>query len=53
MGLISLLIGLVVIGVVLYLINTLLPMDGRIKTVINVIVVLAVCVWLLRFAGLF
>lgn len=52
MAMISLIIGLVVIGVVLYLINTILPMDGRIRTLINVIVILAVCIWLLRFAGL-
>ena len=48
---VHLLIGLVVIGVVLWLINTYLPMDARIKTVINVVVVLAICLWLLRFAG--
>lgn len=49
---ISLLIGLVVLGVVLWLINTMVPMDDKIKMLINVVVVLAVCIWLLRFAGL-
>ncbi len=52
MSLIMLLITLVVVGVILYLINTLIPMDGKIKTIINVVVVLAVCIWLLGQFGL-
>ncbi len=40
------------IGVVLYLINTLIPMDPKIKTIINVVIVLAVCLWLLQIFGL-
>ncbi len=49
---IFLLVQLVVIGVLLYLLNTLVPMDQRIKTIINVIVILAVCLWLLEGFGL-
>lgn len=52
MSLISLLIMLVIVGVVLYLINTLIPMDPKIKTIINVVVVIAVCLWLLQAFGL-
>lgn len=51
MPIVQLIIVLVVIGVVLYLINTFIPMDSRIKVVINVIIVLALCVWLLQIFG--
>jgi hypothetical protein len=52
MTLIGLIITLAVVGVLLYLLNTLLPMDPKIKTIINVIVVVAVCLWLLEAFGL-
>jgi len=52
MSLISLLVFLVVVGVALWLVNTLIPMDAKIKTIINVIVILAVCLWLLEAFGL-
>ena len=48
---IQLLVLLVVVGVVLYLINNYVPMAAPIKTIINVVVVLAVCIWLLRVTG--
>lgn len=46
MPLLSLLIVLVVVGVVLYLVETYLPIDPAIKIVIRVVVVLIVLVWL-------
>lgn len=49
---IQLLIVLVVVGVVLYLINTYVPMAAPIKTILNVVVVLFVCIWLLRVTGI-
>jgi hypothetical protein len=42
---------LVVIGVVLYLINNYIPMDGKIKTMMNVLVVVLACAWLLDVFG--
>ena len=51
MSLISLIITLVVIGVLLWLINTYLPMDGKIKKIINIVVVICVVVWLLYAFG--
>ena len=50
--LISLIITLVVVGVILYLINNYLPMDGKIKSILNVVVVIAVILWLARTFGL-
>lgn len=49
---IELLVVLVVIGVLLYLLNTYVPMAAPIKTVVNVIVVLAVVVYVLKGFGL-
>lgn len=48
---ITFLLFLVIVGVVLYLLNTLVPMDARIKTVINVVVFLCVFVYALQFFG--
>ena len=46
---ISLIFTLIIIGVLLYVIETLLPIDATIKTVIRIIVVLAVVLWLLQY----
>jgi hypothetical protein len=51
MPLISLIITLVVVGVGLWLINNYVPMDGKIKTILNVVVVIAVVMWLLAAFG--
>jgi hypothetical protein len=51
MSLISLVITLVVVGVLLWAINTYVPMDAKIKNILNVIVVLVVVVWLLQAFG--
>lgn len=52
MPLISLVIALIVVGVALYLINTYIPMASSIKTILNVVVVVAVGIWVLQVAGL-
>jgi hypothetical protein len=51
MSLISLLITLVIVGVVLWLINTYIPMDGKIKKILNVVAVIIVILWLLNVSG--
>ena len=53
MSLISLVITLVVVGVLLWLINTYIPMDGKIKQIINIVVVICVILWLLSVFGVF
>lgn len=52
MPLLNLVVMLIVVGVGLYLINRYIPMASSIKTILNVVVVVVVCVWLLRVAGL-
>jgi hypothetical protein len=47
----SLVITLIVIGVLLWLVNNYIPMDGKIKQILNVIVVICVVVWLLSAFG--
>ena len=51
MPLISVVIVLIVVGVLLWLVNTYIPMDQKIKTIINVVVVIAVVLWLLNIFG--
>jgi hypothetical protein len=52
MPLISLILTLIVIGVLLWLVNTYIPMDGKIKNILNVVVVICVVIWLLYAFGL-
>jgi len=51
MSLISLVITLIVVGVLLWLVNTYIPMDRKIKQILNVVVVIAVVLWLLSAFG--
>lgn len=52
MSLINLVVTLVVVGVLLWAINTYVPMDRRIKQILNVAVVILFVLWLLRGFGL-
>ena len=47
--LIQLVVILIVIGVLLWLVNTYIPMDARIKQIINAVVIIAVILWLLAW----
>jgi hypothetical protein len=53
MPLVTLVLTLIVVGVLLWLVNRFIPMQGQIKGILNGIVVIAVCVWLLKVFGLF
>lgn len=53
MSLVSVIIGLIVAGFLLWLVNTYLPMDQKIKSILNVVVVIAVVLWLLNAFGVF
>jgi len=52
MPLLHLVIVLVVVGVLLWLVNNYIPMDGKIKNILNAVVVIGVVVWLLQAFGL-
>jgi membrane protein YdbS with pleckstrin-like domain len=45
--LITIIVVLLVVGVALYLINNYVPMDPKIKQILNVVVVILVVLWLL------
>ena len=47
MNIIGIIILLIVIGVLLWLANTYIPMDTKIKTIMNVLVIILVVLWLL------
>ena len=51
MPLLTILIVLIVAGVLLYLVNNYIPMDHKIKTILNIVVVIVVIVWLLKLFG--
>lgn len=51
MPLLNVVLALVVVGVVLWLINTYIPMQGTIKKILNVVVVIVVILWLLYGFG--
>jgi hypothetical protein len=51
MPLITLVGVLIVVGVLLWLVNTYIPMDGKIKSILNAVVVICVVVWLLNVFG--
>jgi len=53
MPILTILIVLIVAGVLLYLVNNYIPMDRKIKNILNVVVVIAVIVWLLKIFGVF
>lgn len=52
MDLFSLIIVLVIVGVLLWAINTLIPMDPKVKSILNAVVVIVLVLWLLSlFVG--
>lgn len=53
MPLINVVIALIVVGVLLWLVNRFIPMDHKIKSILNAVVVIAVILWLLHAFGLF
>lgn len=52
MSLFNVLVTLIVVGVILWLINTYIPMDRKIKSILNAVVVIGVVLWLLQAFGL-
>ncbi|MHB9074662.1 MAG: Thivi_2564 family membrane protein [Desulfobaccales bacterium] len=52
MPLIHVVLVLIVVGVLLWLVNSYIPMAGSIKSILNAVVVIAVVLWLLSVFGL-
>ena len=51
MSLLTIVITLVVVGVLRWLVNTCIPMDGKIKKILNIVVVVVSIFWLLKVFG--
>ena len=52
MPLLQVVMALIVVGVLLWLVNSFIPMAGSIKSILNAVVVIAVVLWLLNVFGL-
>lgn len=52
MSVLNSLVTLAVVGFLLRAVNTYLPMDAKIRSILNVVVVVLVVVWILRGTGL-
>ncbi len=50
-GMISILIALVIVGFLMWLVNTYIPMDGKFKQIFNVLAVVVVVIWIIRSLG--
>jgi hypothetical protein len=53
MPLVNVVLTLAVVGVLLWLVNRFIPMQGTIKGLLNAVVVIAVVLWLLKVFGLY
>ena len=51
MPLINIVLVLVVVGVGLWAINTYIPMPKPVKSILNIVVVVVLCLWLLQTFG--
>ena len=52
MPLVNIVVVLIVVGVALWLINAYIPMAGSIKSILNIVVVIAVGIWVLKAVGM-
>ena len=53
MTLLNILIAIIVVGVLLWIINTFIPMDHKIKKIFNLVVVIILIIWLLKVIRVF
>lgn len=51
MPLLTVILVLIGVGVILWLINTFIPMQGTIKRILNAVIVIVVVIWLLNVFG--
>jgi cation transporter-like permease len=52
MPLVQIVVTLIVVGVLLWLVNRYIPMQGTIKAILNAVVVIVLVLWLLQIFGL-
>lgn len=52
MSLLSLILTITVVGLVLWVINTYIPLEARIKQLLNIVVIIVLVIWLLQIFGI-
>lgn len=52
MSLLSIIIALVVVGFILWAVNSFIPMDASVKKLLNIAVIIILVIWLLKASGL-
>ena len=53
MSLLTILIAIVIAGLILWLVNNYIPMDAKIKKILNIVVVIVLIIWILKAFGVF
>lgn len=53
MPLLTILLVIIIVGVLLWVVNSFIPMDRKIKSILNIVVVIVLIVWLFNVFGLF
>jgi hypothetical protein len=53
MDLLTVFIVIIIVGVVLYLVNRIIPMETTIKKILNIVVIIFLIIWLLEVLGAF
>ena len=52
MSLITIVLVILVVGILLWLVNTKIPMDATVSKILNAVVVIALVIWLLKETGI-
>jgi hypothetical protein len=53
MPLLTILLVIIAAGILLWVVNNYIPMQGTLKRILNIVVVIVVVIWLLKVFGLF
>jgi hypothetical protein len=51
MSILTILLVIVLVGVLLWAVNSFIPMDSKVKSILNVVVVVLLIIWLLQAFG--
>ena len=52
MPIVTIVLVLIAVGVLLWLINRFIPMQGTVKTILNAVVIIVLVIWLLKVFGI-
>lgn len=53
MSILALIIAIVVVGLILWVINSFIPMEPRTKQILNIVVIVLLVIWILKALGVF